>query len=390
MRLLLLASEYPPGPGGIGTHAHQVARHLRQLGWEMVVVAPQRHVSADRVRAFNASQPFDVVRLPAARGIAAKAICHWRVVCRCMKEYRPDVLLASGDRAVYLGALLARRYGLPWLAIEHGRVPAAWERAIKRVSLQQADVVVCVSRYTSQRMLSMGVRPRLVQVILNGADANRFRVLPEQAIAEYRAQLALNATRLLMTVGSVTERKGQDVVIRALPHILKRAPNTHYLSAGLPVKSAEFMRVANQLGVADHVHFLGSVDDDELVRLLNCCDVFVMTSRHTATDFEGFGIAVVEAALCAKPAVVTAQSGLAEAIIDQETGIGVPEEDEVATAEAILSLLNNEDQRQRMGEVARTRALNGQTWEHRVREYHGLLHRLLARGAPPGVAASVG
>ena len=76
------------------------------------------------------------------------------------------------------------------------------------------------------------------------------------------------------------------------------------------------------------------------MRRLNACDLFVMTSRNTADgDFEGYGIAVIEAALCGKPAVVSAGSGLGEAIVAGETGVLVREDDPPDTARAIAELL---------------------------------------------------
>jgi phosphatidylinositol alpha-1,6-mannosyltransferase len=171
-------------------------------------------------------------------------------------------------------------------------------------------------------------------------------------------------------VGNVTERKGQEIVIRALPEILAQVPNTHYLIAGLPTRKKELLIIAEELGVADHVHFLGRVENRRLVSLLNCADVFVMTSRSTKDgDFEGFGIAAVEAALCGKPAVVSGDSGLAEAVIDGVTGIVVPQNDEEATADAIVSLLTDGERREEMGGAARKRALAGQTWEQTAKHY---------------------
>ena len=79
-------------------------------------------------------------------------------------------------------------------------------------------------------------------------------------------------------------------------------------------------------------------------------------------QWEGFGVAVVEAALCGKPAVVSKNSGLVEAIIDGVTGIGVPEDDPRATATAILSLLTNQTLCREMGATARLQALAGRTW----------------------------
>jgi phosphatidylinositol alpha-1,6-mannosyltransferase len=219
-------------------------------------------------------------------------------------------------------------------------------------------------------------------VIPNGADEKRFRRLPVDEVAAYRTGLGLGDAQLLLTVGNVSERKGQDVVIRALPHILAQTPNTHYLIAGLPTRRPALEALAQKLGVLDHVHFLGRVSNQELPLLINACDLFVMTSRHTAGgDFEGYGIAVVEAAFCGLPAVVSAPSGLAEAIVDGETGIAVPQDDPEATAQAIIQLLQNGALRQQMGEAARRRALREQTWTQRAAAYDVLLRELLGQTA---------
>src|SRR5262249_34211461 len=180
------------------------------------------------------------------------------------------------------------------------------------------------------------------RVIHNGADPSQFTLLPEEEVQRFRKKLGLPDARILLTVGNVTDRKGQEVVIRALPSILRTEPKTQYLMAGLPTEKEPLDALARRLGVADHVGFLGLVRRDELVLLLNSCDLFVMTSRRTADgDFEGYGIAVVEAALCGKPAVVSSGSGLAEAIEERRTGIAVPENAEAETASAIISLLGD-------------------------------------------------
>ena len=124
--------------------------------------------------------------------------------------------------------------------------------------------------------------------------------------------------------------------MRALPAIRETVPDVHYAIVGLPTLGDEIRRLAGELGVADRVHLLGRLDEARLVRLLNAADVFVMTSRHTQDgDFEGYGIAVIEAALCGIPAVVAGGSGLSEAVADGETGLCVAPEDPAATADAI-------------------------------------------------------
>ena len=386
MRLLILSSEFPPGPGGIGTHACQVGLNLQRLSWEVTVVSPQAYVGDAQADAFNSTLPFPVHRIPSGRGILREAVRRWIEVRRVVGEFKPDLLIGTGDRMAYLTGAVARRFNLPWVAIEHGRRPGGLESAIKRYFFGKANETVCVSHYTLNRLLEIGIRPDHLTVITNGADHERFNRLPEADVKAVLRNLKPAGAKWVLTVGTVSDRKGQDVVIRALPEVLKQVPSAHYLCVGLPLKQAEFSALAKQLGVAAHVHFAGAVPAAELVPLLNCADLFVLTSRRTADEWEGFGVAVVEAALCGKPAVVSVDSGLAEAIVNGVTGIGVPENDPRATASAIVSLLREDGERRRMGEAAREHALTCQTWTQKAVLYDAVLNRV-ARSTPDSRAS---
>jgi phosphatidylinositol alpha-1,6-mannosyltransferase len=380
VRVLILSSEFPPGPGGLGTHAYHLALNLKRLGWEVLVMTPQDYATDEEIAKHNQSVPFEIIRLRSASDPLSKAVSRCLLVSKRIRHWRPDAVIASGNRVVWMASYLAAYHRVLLLAVGHGAefgIKKRWEQYLTRRSFNAADAVVCVSNYTWKQMLSAGIKPRCGQVVPNGADANQFTVLSSAEIDDFRRGLGFEKARLLLTVGNVTDRKGQSIVIRALPHVLSKVPNTHYLIAGLPTKEAELRRLAGELNVAEHVHFFGRVSSDVLVKLLNCCDLFVMTSRHSEDgDFEGYGIAVLEAALCGKPAVVSFNSGLAEAVVNGETGLCVPEGDHRATAQAILQLIENKSELEKLGEVARQRARQAQTWEHRIRDYDLLLRRL--------------
>lgn len=381
MRLLLVSSEFPPAPGGIGTHAYQLAKHLEEAGADVTVVARQDYAKEEEIAAFNAVQSFAVMRMRSLPTAPVKALDRLLFLATQMRRVRADIVLASGMRVSWMTALLAARYHLPWVAVGHGTEFAFaqhWARALSRLAYSRASVVVCVSHFTQAQMGALGVRTVRSVVIHNGADARQFQPLEPRVVEAFRRGRGWHNSRLILTVGRVSERKGQDVVIRALPSILREYPDTHYLIAGLPDNKAAFLTLACQLGVDEHVHFLGRVTEEEVVLLQNCCDLFVMTSKRTASgDLEGYGIAVVEAALCGKAAVVSADSGLVEAIEPGRTGLAVPQNDEAATAEAILTLLRDDALRQRMGQAARSRALHSQTWAHCAAQYDALLKELV-------------
>lgn len=383
LRLLLLSTEFPPGPGGIGTHACQLAANLVREGWEIVVLTPQDYMTDADIEAFNAGQSFKVVRFDSRGTLARKAIDRFQKAARWIRAWKPDVLIGTGSRQVWVTCVLAKIFRKPWLAVGHGTefgLVSSWERKITRWAFQQANAVVCVSLFTRRYMQNAGIHPRTDVVIPNGADSSRFHRMAAEDVQAFRAAHRVPEGRLLVTVGNVTERKGQDVVIHALPSVLQQISDVHYLVVGLPTQLKAFSAIAIELGVADHVHFLGRVDPGTLPGYLNAADLFVMTSRHTATgECEGYGIAAVEAALCGKPAVVSADSGLAEAVIHDVTGLHVPQDDPMSTARAITSLLANTDKLQQMGEAAYLHAVGENTWEHIAHRYHEVLRRVVRR-----------
>lgn len=381
MRLLIISSEFPPGPGGIGNHAHQLALNLHRLGWKVTILSPQDYASGEQAGRFNSAQPFRVFRVPSGRGRLREAFHRLRVAGRLAREHKPDVLLGSGRSGVWVASALGAIRRLPSAAVAHGSefgMNRGISGAINRWAYHRASAVIAVSRFTRGVVEKARIRPRRTEVIMNAADGKRFVVLPETERRAFHQKAGFNGTPLLLTVGHVSERKGQEVVIRALPHIARKVPNLHYLMIGLATLQEQLSQLAGQLGVRDRVHFLGTVTNDDMVQWLNCADVFVMTSRTTPDgDCEGFGIAVVEAALCGKPAVVSAQSGLIEAIQDGVTGVAVPEGDATATAEAVISLLTDPARCQRMGAAARDRAVREQTWETCATKYDQLLREII-------------
>lgn len=370
-RLLVLSSEFPPGPGGIGAHAYQLARHLTRLGWAVDVVASQSYVSAAARDAFNRAQPFHVTPLP-ERGRGLWWIDRLRLVSGIVRDRRPEALVATGQRALWLGAIVAARHRLPWLAVGHGSEfqTRAAARRLTRAALERAGAVVAVSDYTAG-LIREAARPRRLVIIPNAADGERFR--PAADPTEARRELGLEGRRVLLTVGQVGERKAQDVVIRALPRVVAACPDALYVMVGLPRREAEFAALAAELGVADHVRFAGMVADDALLRTYQAADLFVLVSRRAADgDVEGYGIVVQEAALCGLPAVVSQGCGLTEAIREGVTGISVPPDAPEATAATIIDLLGNDARRAAMGRRARELAARA-TWAERVAEYDALL-----------------
>lgn len=372
-RVLVCTSEYPPGPGGIGTQAAQLVQGLARRGWEVSVVARQEGTTREARQQFAARHPIPLLSVPELPTWPGRAAASAAVIAGAIARYRPQVVLASGDRIVQVTSAITGLARVPWVAIEHGRTPLGRERAMKRFAVGRADAVVCVSHYTRDQLLAMGARPRRTEVIGNGADEATFVRLPASERDQLRAVHPHGARKLIVTVGSVTARKGQEVVVRALPEVVAAGVDAHYLCVGRPTEAPRIEAIARDLGVAERVTFVGIATTEQIVQTLNLADVFAMTSRHTHDEFEGFGIAVVEAALCGLPAVVSNGSGLRDAIVEGTTGLGVPEDDAHATAQALIALLGNPARQRAMGEAARAHALAELCWSHVVARYDRVL-----------------
>ena len=390
MRLVIISTELSPGPGGIGVHAHQLATAVRATGWEVTVVAPQDYVTAEEVDRFNRQATYEVVAVDRRGSPPRRAAHRFRVTRDLLDRAAPDVVLATGERSVWLAALLLGNR-VPWVAFGHGAefgTRVKWRRAATRTALARSAAVVCNSEYTRTALMRLGARPPRTEVISPGADVDAFARDPAAGTA-FRDEHALGAHRLVVTVGNITRRKGQDLVVRSLTD--PRLADLHYAVVGLPTTADRLVALASDLGVADRVHVLGALPGSALRGAYNAADVFAMTSRHDdAGDFEGYGISVIEAALCGRPAVVTSGSGLTEAVADGETGLVVEYEHPGAIADALADLLHDDARRESLGRDAEHRARLQNDWSRLIERFVPILEGA-ARGRVdvPGVQLAV-
>jgi len=378
MRLLILSIEFPPGPGGLGTLAYQIAWYLAGAGWQVTVSTPQDYADLLEIGRFNENQPFDIMRLKHLEPSALEGVYRLVKAIQIMSRGRPDVVLAVGKQAVWLGAVLSLITGVSLVAVGGGSEFLAKkrvERAITRWAFERAQSLIAISKYTERLVDAMGIDVSNTVIIPPGADDNLYR--PDLPADHLRNRLELGDLKVILTVGRVSKRKAQDVVVRAMPLILQECPNVKYLIVGFPERREEFKQVAQSIGVGSHVVFVGQVPQEELPHFYNLADVFVLVSRRTADQVEGFGIVAAEAALCGTPAVVSRNCGLEEAVVENETAFVVDSDDPEATAKAITKLLADDDVRARMGQAAFQYASGNATWDKRMREYDAVLRGIV-------------
>jgi glycosyltransferase involved in cell wall biosynthesis len=168
-------------------------------------------------------------------------------------------------------------------------------------------------------------------------------VFPEEAKVKLRSTLGIGSQPMILFTGKLVPRKGVDVLLRALPQVL-REMEVKLVLAGSG-NQQDYQQLAEALGILDKLRFLGRVPDDTLRLLYSSCDLFVLPSR-----LEGLGIVILEAMAAGKPIVATNVGGIPEIIESGQNGILVEAGEEGKLAGAIVKVLSDNPLARAMGE----------------------------------------
>lgn len=382
VRMLLITEYFAPHPGGTAVYYYELTRRMPEVQWTVVT---RRHPHA---AGFDRRQPFRIVRTPFLPIPKVRMVVEWLthllVALWITVRDRVDVLHAGQLFPVGLAVYVVHRLtGVPYVTYVHGeelttlgrRPVAGW--AIRKV-LARAGAVFVNSRFTWGQVRGFGVPETRIRLARPGVDLVRFR--PTDA-AWLRARYGAGDNRVVLTVGRLIPRKGQDTVIRILPEVVRHVPVVYWVAGeGTQAEQRRLEAIAEEHGVRDRVRFLGAVADSELPALYSACDVFVMLNRSTPEgDVEGFGMVFLEAGACGKPVVGGASGGAGEAVRHGQTGFLVREGDDAAAVSALVRLLEDPALRERMGGQGRKFA-ERHGWERRARRVWGVCLRLSRDG----------
>jgi len=349
-RTLVVTNDFPPRAGGIQAFVHALA--VRQPPGSLVVYAPAWPGAAE----FDAAQPFPVVRHPTSLMLPVPDVA----------RRARDVLRAEGCRAVWFGAaaplgLLApdlRRAGAERVVAQtHGHetgwaaLPGA--RALLRRIAAGADVVTYLGEYTRARLARvLGGLTRLER-LPPGVDTEAFSPRVDGSVVRRRLGLAGRPT--VVCVSRLVPRKGQDVLVRALPEVRRRVPGAALLLVGGGPDAPRLHRLAVEHGVADDVVLTGQVAWEELPEHFAAGDVFAMPcrTRRGGLDVEGLGMVYLEASATGLPVVAGRSGGAPDAVREGETGHVVDGRDVTGVARRVAGLLADPDRARRAGAAGR-------------------------------------
>ena len=285
---------------------------------------------------------------------------------RVSRTFRPDVILVTNQYALIslsLFGLLSIPRSVP---IIHGSEilnHSSKKTLVRRVVgwamacyYRSRPLVICVSAYARDLFLSRFSLPADRVVVVHNGMRNRFRRDLHRGDC-VRSRLNIpRVSIVLLTLGRLVPRKGQDTVIMALPKVIRRIPEVVYVCVGEGPYHGELVKLARDYGVADRVVFPGRVSEAEKYSYYDACDLFVMVSRQHEETVEGFGLSFLEAWHAGKAVLGGRHGGVVEVIDDGVDGTLVDPESVDSVAKAILSVIGDVSRLVDMGRKGRVKA----------------------------------
>ena len=402
--VVMVTTSYPRFPGdSVGTFMEPIAKGVAARGHEVHVVAPWhprisrgkvedgvyfhffRYAPIEALNVFGYAAGLRAdVKLKGAAWVAAPLAlaAGWFKAMRVAQKRRATVMHAHW---VVPGGVIAAaaRPALPLVVSLHGsdvfvaeRTPPAGAAA-RRVFARAGFVTAC-SEDLARRAVALGAPADRIEVVPYGVDTSRFKPMPEERTA-LRARLGLASDQpLVVAAGRLVRKKGFEYLIDAMT-ALDRA---HLAIAGDGDLAGELRERAGRAGVADRVHFLGNVSQDEVGAWFGAGDVVAIPSvRDDSGNVDGLPNTALEALASGTAVVATGAGGLGSIIFENRTGAVVPERDAAALARAIAELLGDPARRGRLGAAGRD-AAGRFGWTSAAQRFESAYDRALAFMSP--------
>jgi phosphatidyl-myo-inositol dimannoside synthase len=382
-RTLIVTNDFPPRRGGIQSFVHELA--LRLDPDKLTVYAPSWEGDA----AFDAAQPFEVVRHPTSLMIGGPSVRHR--AAELVRSRKAEVVIFGASAPLGLITPVLRKAGVRRaIAITHGH-EAGWaalpvaKQALRQIG-ERTDVMTYLGEYFRVRVagaLTPQAAARMAR-LHPGVDAGTFR--PDPAARQViRDRYGLADRPVVVCVSRLVARKGQDTLLRAWPAVLRRVPDAALLIVGDGSYAKALHQLPQRLGLAAEIHaggqvkqaaaslsplsagqapdgggrpsvyFTGPVPQAELPAHYAAGDIFSMPcrTRRGGLDVEGLGIVYLEASAAGLPVVGGDSGGAPDAILEGETGYVVGGRDVAALEQRLIALLQDPSGAKAMGDKGR-------------------------------------
>jgi glycosyltransferase involved in cell wall biosynthesis len=347
MKILFVCESFWPAIGGVETRARHFLPAMRDRGHEIQIVTTRD--ADDNLPERDHISGVPILRLPLRTAFAAgdfQAIVALKRKYAAIKSaFAPDLVHGFFSGVIMiLEACVAATPDVPLLA-SFTMWPCEADKEPDSVVGRMLSRAACVTANSAR------LRDRLCEIMPPARPRSIVVYSGNPWPAAAPAPLP-SCPPVLLCIGRLMDTKGFDLAIRALPGIIAYFPAVRLRIAGDGPALAACAALAQSLGIAASVEFLGWVHPDAISALINQASIVIVPSRWE----EAFASVAIHAAQMARPVIAARCGGMAEAVADGETGILVAREDTAAITAAVLRLLNNLEAAAAMGARGRERA----------------------------------
>ncbi|MBF8253089.1 MAG: phosphatidylinositol alpha-1,6-mannosyltransferase [Actinobacteria bacterium] len=302
-----------------------------------------------------------------------------RSITRVIKELETEVVVFGAAAPLAIMSAACRRAGAKKiLALTHGH-EVWWSKVfpftlIMRRIGSTTDALTYLGEFT-RRAISRSLTSRAASAMVKiapGIDTEHFSPVDS---TELKTSMGLSGKRVIVSVGRLVHRKGQDKLIESMPSIIQEIPNAHLLLVGEGPYRKHLMELVRKHHLEDFVTFIGRIQFAQLPSYICCGEIFAMPSRSrfAGLEVEGLGIVYLEASACGLPVIAGASGGAPDAVIDGVTGVVVDGLDTEAIAKEAVKLLNNPTLAREMGVAGREWVEEKWRWQIWADEFAKLL-----------------
>ncbi len=375
-KILCITNDFGPRAGGIETFVIGLIERLPKHS--VIVYTSSQEGSAPFDARWREEFGVEVIRdrsrilLPTFRvGRNVQKLARERAITRVFfGAAAPLGLLSHGLRKVGVKKIVALTHGHEvWWA-------KLWPftRLMRRIGTG-VDHLTYLGNFTRSaisKALSEKAKDSMVK-IAPGIDTNHFA--PQSESAQLKAALGLTGKKVLVSVGRLVHRKGQDTLVEALPLILEEIPDAHLMFVGEGPRKKFMQQRAEKLGVSSHITFIGRIHYQDLPKYICVGDIFAMPSRSrlVGLEVEGLGIVYLEASACGLPVLGGLSGGAPDAVIDGQTGLVVDGTSPQAVARAAVHLLHNDELALELGMRGRQWIIDEWQWQKWAERFNTLL-----------------
>lgn len=363
MHVFVVTNDFPPRIGGINDYVDQI---FRRFGLGRVTIFSSTYPGASE---FDAKFPHEVIRLPTKMMLPTPGVR--RELHGVLSSRKPDIVMFGATWPLgHMGPAIRRKLGIPYGGFTHGlEITGALVPGLLAPIGRDASLLTAATDWSRGKLERAFRWTGRMELLPSGIDVGAFHPgVSDQAVRERHA---LGTSPVICCVSRLVARKGQDMLIRALPAVAREIPRARLLIVGSGPYDATLRALARKEGVADRVVFTGAVSYPELPSYFRAGNVFAMPcrSRLMGLDIEALGAVFLQGAAVGRPVIAGASGGAPEAVKEGETGWVVDPESPAAIARSIIPLLADPVHAAAMGK-------RGAAWVHAEWSWDSMARRL--------------